>query len=1337
MKKHIFQIVISLSLIVLAPLLSLPLAYGAPGDFLYKWGSQDPYSRPSGVAVDASGNVYSADSDGDRVLKFDSLGNLTKTWGGRGTGNGLLTGPWDVAVSANGNVYVADTNNNRIQVFDSAGNFVRKFGSYGTGNGQFAYPQGVAVSAGGTIYVADTSNNRIQVFDSAGTFVRKFGGSGTGNGQFANPKGVAVDAGSNVYVADTSNNRIQVFDSTGNFLRKFGSAGSGNGQFSNPRGVAVDASNYLYVADIWNHRIQVFSSTGNFVRKFGSYGTSNGQFVNPWGVTVDVSGNIYVADYNNHRMQVFNTAGTFLRVVGSTTPTNGLLNYPYTAAVDAGGNVYVADKYDCRLEAFDGNGNFLRTEGSFGSGNGQLLFPRGIAVDGNGTTYAVDTDNNRIEVFDSTGNFLRKWGSYGTGNGQFNAPLGVAVNGNGTVYVSDSSNNRIQVFDNSGTFLKVIGRLGSGNGYFNWPHGITVGASGNLYVADAWNNRVQVFDSAGNFLRAFGSAGTGNGQFAHPRGVAVDGSGNIYVADSENDRVQVFTNTGGFLGKWGSHGSGNGQFNFPTGMAVDGGARVYVVDYYNSRIQAFVGYGSTTQTFTISGTVTSGGSPLANVVMSGLPGSPLTNASGVYTGTVSSGWSGTVTPTLAGYAFTPASKTYSNVTSTQTQNYTVTSVQTFTISGPVTFNGSPLANVVMNGLPGNPATNTNGVYTGTVSYGWSGTVTPTLTWYTFTPPSSIYNNITANQAQNYTATSSQTFTISGTVTSNGSPLANVVMNGLPGNPATNTNGVYTGTVSSGWSGTVTPTLAGYTFTPASKTYSSVTSNQTQNFTAITVLSSGWTAYNDCVYDPAAFHSATDPNGQLVTYKAANVTTFGIGTDYSGPTSGMLLDQATGSPTGVTVTLTQNGGVVWMSDVSSDWYGGYDTALGTDARTTFGGICDMTGTIHYGASGWWVDLTFTGLNPAKTYTFATSASRANSSYPSRNTLYTLSGVDAATNASTTGVNVIDNYSVWFNTGDNHSTGYVARWTGIQPGADGSFTVRAQAYGSEYRAYAFDVFMLREEGDQTFTLNFVPGANGTITGTSSQTVNYGGSSTAVTAVPNSGYVFVNWTGTNGFVTTTANPLAVNNVTTSQTITANFANTVTYISDTFQGTGTSTTLQNHTGDTGATWTLLYGVYLAYIDGPNSAVYSSSDANYYNTYNLPVNDYSIIATVHMNIPASGTNCLISGRTNPDTRARYVAGHTSGLGWGIYYMDGLGHETLLAPHYGQTSLSANTTYNVELRIVGTNITIYVNNVLAASVTDSALPTGNHAGLETCGTGPGSNGSYEVYDWKVTSPSIR
>jgi len=236
--------------------------------------------------------------------------------------------------------------------------------------------------------------------------------------------------------------------------------------------------------------------------------------------------------------------------------------------------------------------------------------------------------------------------------------------------------------------------------------------------------------------------------------------------------------------------------------------------------------------FIISGTILVGSSPLAGVVMSGLTGSPSTSASGVYSGTVTSGWSGTVTPTLAGIIFSPVNRVYTNVTANQTaKDYTAVLIP-YTISGTILVGSTPLAGVVLSGLPGNPTTNASGVYTATISSSFSGTATPTLVGYIFSPVNRVYTNITTNQTgQDYIATLS-TYAISGTVLAGGSPLAGVVMSGLTGNPTTNASGFYSGTVTYNWSGTVTPTLAGYSFSPVNRAYSNVAANQTvQDYTA--------------------------------------------------------------------------------------------------------------------------------------------------------------------------------------------------------------------------------------------------------------------------------------------------------------------------------------------------------------------------------------------------------------------------------------------------------------------------------------------------------------------------
>jgi photosystem II stability/assembly factor-like uncharacterized protein len=167
-------------------------------------------------------------------------------------------------------------------------------------------------------------------------------------------------------------------------------------------------------------------------------------------------------------------------------------------------------------------------------------------------------------------------------------------------------------------------------------------------------------------------------------------------------------------------------------------------------IGAYTGMG-----YVISGKVFYSGYGLSGVVMDGLPGSPVTNAQGEYNATVSSGWSGMVTPTLAGYAFGPPNRTYANVTvNLPNQDYLAS--PGVTISGTITLNGTPLPGVLMAGLPGEPRTNSSGVYSVVVptgSTGWTGTVTPTLPGFTFNPPTRDYTDVTTPQtAQDYTAT---------------------------------------------------------------------------------------------------------------------------------------------------------------------------------------------------------------------------------------------------------------------------------------------------------------------------------------------------------------------------------------------------------------------------------------------------------------------------------------------------------------------------------------------------------------------------------------------------------
>jgi PKD repeat protein/sugar lactone lactonase YvrE len=306
-------------------------------DFIAKYGlygtGDGEFNLPSGIAVDAAGNLYVNDAGNNCIQQFTSTGTFIAKWGSNGTGDGQFDIPWGVAVHPKlGDIYITDQINNRVQVFDSSGNFIREWGGYGRpyfwtdANGKFYAPRGITIDSSGYVYVVDSWNDRVQKFTSDGTFITKWGSRGTGNGGFNNPLGIVVDAAGNVYVADDQNHRIQQFTSTGTFITKWGVLGTGNEQFNRPFGIGIDSDGFIYVSEWGNHRIQKFDSDGIFITTWGSYGTGDGQFDCPTGVVVDAMGYVYITDFNNHRIQKFRpTTLTPLFTPGETVEVQNTL----------------------------------------------------------------------------------------------------------------------------------------------------------------------------------------------------------------------------------------------------------------------------------------------------------------------------------------------------------------------------------------------------------------------------------------------------------------------------------------------------------------------------------------------------------------------------------------------------------------------------------------------------------------------------------------------------------------------------------------------------------------------------------------------------------------------------------------------------------------------------------------------------------------------------------------------------------------------------------------------------------------------------------------------------
>ena len=328
-------------------------------------------ANPQGVAVDASGNVYIADAGNSRIrMVTKSTGNISTVAGNGSFGysgdGGLATSarlyyPYGVAVDASGNVYIADTGNHRIRMVTNPGSSgtistVAGNGTAGfSGDGQLATsalhtPFGVAVDASGNVYIADTGNSRIRMLTKSTGVISTVAGNGSfgysGDGGLATsaqlnaPRGIAVDASGNVYIADTGNCRIRMVTNPGSSGTISTVAGNGSFGYSGdggratsaglgyPFGVAVDASGNVYIPGYILHRIRmVMKSTGNITTVVGD-GTAgfnvdgelaiSARLNAPYGLCLDASGNIYIADVGNQRIR---RVGDLALPTASPTPS--------------------------------------------------------------------------------------------------------------------------------------------------------------------------------------------------------------------------------------------------------------------------------------------------------------------------------------------------------------------------------------------------------------------------------------------------------------------------------------------------------------------------------------------------------------------------------------------------------------------------------------------------------------------------------------------------------------------------------------------------------------------------------------------------------------------------------------------------------------------------------------------------------------------------------------------------------------------------------------------------------------------------------------------------------
>ncbi|MBU6428513.1 MAG: DUF839 domain-containing protein [Cyanobacteria bacterium REEB65] len=304
-------------------------------------GSAALFNFPDGLAIDPAGNLVVAEGQGNHIRRISPNGVVT-TVAGNGmaadtTGSGTaasIDAPYGVAVDATGNIFTASQVTNLIRKVSTAGLVTTFAGSgaatevNGTGtSASFNEPTGVAVDTSGNVYVSDWGGQTIRKITSAGTVSTLAGNGSVGlvNGagssaEFWQPYHIAVDSSGNVWVADQLNFCIREINPSGSVSTFAGGSTSANidgtgvgAAFAQPMGIAIDTSGKMWVADeIGPAALREMTSAGVVTTVAGN---KTSGFVNGTGTAVQfgselydvaaANGEVYMADPYNNCIRVY------------------------------------------------------------------------------------------------------------------------------------------------------------------------------------------------------------------------------------------------------------------------------------------------------------------------------------------------------------------------------------------------------------------------------------------------------------------------------------------------------------------------------------------------------------------------------------------------------------------------------------------------------------------------------------------------------------------------------------------------------------------------------------------------------------------------------------------------------------------------------------------------------------------------------------------------------------------------------------------------------------------------------------------------------------------------
>lgn len=598
-------------------------------------------TNPAGVAVDLLGNVYVADTGGNRIVEVSAAGATTVlSISGLSPG---LNSPQLLTVDAAGNLYIADTGNNRIVKVDTSSNGTVVSTPSFTLNG----PQGVAVDTSGDIYITDTGNNRVVEVATGGAASVFATSSGVALTSLSAPEGIATDTSGNVYIVDTGNSRV--IKVTTALVGSNISSGISLPALNAPIAVSVGSNGNVYILDgPINQRVAIVDPQGDLYDLL--FDEENSEFGVPSALAQSANGTFYIADSEDDEVNAFqvNTAGFGHVTLGSSsTPltlnfsvglyssltsvaiyTSGTENLDYAIAANSGTPCTIGSGglINCTVnvqftpttagirrgalvlsytDPFLGDGSYTVPLFGFGdapvatlspgvasvlnAGSVSIGEPFQTAFDGAGNIYVTSYLNSTLLKIPAGGGA----GSTVTipalpsPTGLEN-PTGLAIDGAGNLFIADYMHNRIVELTPSGTSNVVTMRGLSGG--LSLPTALAFDGYGHLFVNDYGHGRIVMLtpdllgngggtaDASVGYVYAIGNYTLGSD---NSTGVAVDFNGNIYITDEDNNRV-IEVDPLGNESTVSLTGAGN--LSGPLGVAVDPSGNLYVMDSGNARI---------------------------------------------------------------------------------------------------------------------------------------------------------------------------------------------------------------------------------------------------------------------------------------------------------------------------------------------------------------------------------------------------------------------------------------------------------------------------------------------------------------------------------------------------------------------------------------------------------------------------------------------------------------------------------------------------------------------------------------------------------------------------------